>query len=136
MPRTQSAKDRSLKRVSLPRICKFKKGDRLRLMVGRKAGPSAIGELMSIDTKKGRLMIKGVNMVTKHVKRDPNQTAKEHGRVQVEASVHVSNVALICPKCMLPTRVGWRVLETKRVENNRKIRSIRICRRCHEPIDD
>jgi large subunit ribosomal protein L24 len=130
----QSKSERSFKIVSLPRICKFKKGDRLQLMVGKKAGPQAIGNLVSIDSKKRRVLIEGVNKVVKHVRADPSNPGKPSGRVEVEASVHVSNVALVCPKCFQPTRVGWKILEARK--ENGKVNKVRICRKCKQVIDE
>ena len=131
---TKSPSDQKLKVVSLHRICKFKKDDNLQLMVGKKAGPSAIGKLLSIDSKKRRVLVQGVNMVTKHVKSKGAADGKPTGRVKVEAPVDVSNVALVCPKCLKPTRVGWMFLEEK--GDNGKPRKVRFCRKCKERIDD
>ena len=52
-----------------------------------------------------RVVIEGVNIVIKHIKRG---RARQAGRVEVEAPLHVSNVMLICPRCKQPTRVGIR----------------------------
>jgi large subunit ribosomal protein L24 len=135
--RKQSAKDKRLKLVSLPRVCKFKVNDKLRLMVGKNAGEAAIGDLMKIDSRRGRLLIKGVNMVTKHVRRDPNNPSTNTGIIKVEASVHVSNVALVCPKCLKTTKVGWQILENPIVTSKgRTYKKVRICRRCKERIDE
>ena len=131
---TQSPADRKLKLVSLNRICKFKKGDKLMLVTGKKKGKSAVGPLKTILSKKGRLIIEGVNMVTKHARGDPNDPTKPKGRVLIEASVPVSNVRLVCPKCLQPTRVGWRILEARK--ENGKVNKVRICRKCQERIDD
>ena len=70
---TQSPADRKLKLVSLNRICKFKKGDRLQVITGRHAQHKPIGTLQSIDKRKGRLLIEGVNKVFKHRKQDPSK---------------------------------------------------------------
>ena len=131
-----SAADRRLKLVSLPRICKFKIHDQLRLMVGKNAGHTAVGELTRIDSKKGRVWVKGVNMIIKHVRRDPNNPSKPSGRVAVESSIHVSNVALVCPKCMKPTRVGWKMLDAPQQGKTLRVyKKLRVCKRCHEIID-
>jgi large subunit ribosomal protein L24 len=92
---------------------------------------------MKIDSKRGRLLIKGVNMVTRHVRRDPNDPKTSTGIIKKEASVHVSNVALVCPKCMKATKVGWKVLETPIVSaKGRTYKKVRVCRKCKERIDD
>jgi large subunit ribosomal protein L24 len=133
---TTPQSERALKLVSLPRICKFRKGDKLQLMVGKKAG--AVGSLTKILSKKGRLLIEGVNKVIKHARPDPSDPSKPSGRIEVEASVHVSNVALVCPKCAKPTKVGWKILDTPRLtkDGREKVNKVRICRKCHERIDE
>jgi large subunit ribosomal protein L24 len=128
-----SKDQRSEKLVSRKRICKFKKGDKLKLMTGKNASDTAIGTLQLIDSRKGRLLIEGVNKYIKHVRKDPNDPGKPAGLVLREVSVHVSNVALVCPKCLKTTRVGWRILETPK--ENGKVNKVRICRKCKEVID-
>ena len=119
--------------TSLPKICKFRKGDRLQIISGKHGNDRQIGNLLKIDKKKRRVVVEGCNKVFKHRKQDPtNKTAS--GIEQIEASIDVSNVALVCPKCVRPTKVGWRILDERK--ENGKIQKVRICRRCQERIDD
>jgi large subunit ribosomal protein L24 len=112
-------------------ICKFKKGDRLQLLTGKNR--KAVGNLKKIIVKKKQVLIEGVNIVIKHQKADPNRNIAG-GRQKMEAPVHISNVALVCPKCLLPTRVGYQILP--KAEDSQKQRKVRICRRCKAQIDD
>jgi large subunit ribosomal protein L24 len=54
----------------------------------------------------GRVVVEGVNRVYKHVRR--SQRNPQGGRLSVEMPVPQSNVALLCPSCAKPTRVGAR----------------------------
>ncbi|MDR0355010.1 MAG: 50S ribosomal protein L24 [Deltaproteobacteria bacterium] len=116
----------------LVKICRFKKGDRLQVMTGKEK--DKIGNLQKILTSRARVIIEGVNMLTRHVKPNPN-TGQTGGRLKSEGSIHVSNVALVCPKCLKPTKVAYKILAPEQVvDKNRK--KIRICKRCDAPIDD
>lgn len=65
-------------------------GDTVTVISGKDKG--ATGEVLSIDWRKERLLVKGVNMVSRHVK--PNQQNQQGGIFTVEASIHYSNVLL------------------------------------------
>jgi large subunit ribosomal protein L24 len=120
---------------SLPRICKLKKGDSVKIISGSLGGRNGpIGKLTKIDKRKRQVLIDGVHKVTVHRKKDPSKPDKPSGRFQIEAPVHVSNVALMCPHCVKPTRVLWKFLEER--QENGKVRKVRICRRCGERIDN
>lgn len=72
----------------------IKKGDVVQVIAGKDKG--ATGEVLSIDRYKEKVVVKGVNMVTKHVK--PKQAGQE-GRIdKFEAPIHYSNVLLFCKK--------------------------------------
>ncbi|MDR1486486.1 MAG: 50S ribosomal protein L24 [Deltaproteobacteria bacterium] len=111
--------------------CQFKKGDRLQVMVGRSF--KAVGTFKKYDPKKQMVLIDRVNLQIKHQKPDPNRGIKG-GRENIEAPVHVSNVALVCPKCMLPTRIGHEIL--KKTDDSDSPNKVRVCRRCKAQIDN
>jgi large subunit ribosomal protein L24 len=73
--------------------------------------------------ERDRIVIEGVNFVTKHIKRG---RARQAGLVQVEAALHVSNVRLICPNCGQPTRVGVRPDAAGKNE--------RFCKKCDQTV--
>lgn len=64
------------------------------------------GRVLSVDHEKRKLIVEGVNLVYKHVRR--SQRNPQGGRLSKEMPVHVSNVKLVCPKTNEPTRVGFR----------------------------
>jgi large subunit ribosomal protein L24 len=85
---------------------KIKKGDDVIVIAGKDKG--ATGKVIDADPKRERVIVEGVNLVKRHTK-ETNQGprgAKDGGVVTKEASVHVSNVALV--EDGKPTRVGYR----------------------------
>ena len=82
---------------------KIRTGDTVVVTSGRNKGQRGRVRQNLID--RDRVVIEGVNIVKKHIKRG---RARQAGIVEVEAALHVSNVKLICPSCKEPTRVGIR----------------------------
>lgn len=83
-----------------------KKGDTVIVIAGNDKGKK--GKVLSVDTKKNRVIVENVRMVTKHQK--PSMKAQQGGIVHMEAPIHVSNVQLYDPKAKTGTRVGKKVL--------------------------
>jgi large subunit ribosomal protein L24 len=113
-------------------ICRLKKGDRVQVMSGKNA--KKIGLVKEIRTKDCQITVEGLNLVTPgkqkaQAKADPNSA-----KTKIEAPFSVSNVALVCPRCMAPTRVGYEILPPD--ETLGKKRKVRICRRCKGRVDD
>ena len=84
---------------------KIKKGDRVVILSGKDKGKH--GEVIENMPKDGKLIVKGLNIATRHVK--PSQADPNGGLKRVEAPLHVSKVALEDPKTGKPTRVGFRI---------------------------
>ncbi len=73
------------------------------------------GKVLKVYPKTNRVLVEGVNIVTKHQK--PTQANQNGGIVKVEAPIDASNVMLLDPKVNKPTRVGIKI-----DENGKKIR--------------
>lgn len=86
---------------------KIKSGDQVVVIAGKDKG--AKGEVTKVIPSEGRVIVSGVNVVTKHQK--PTQLNPQGGIQKVEKSIHVSNVALLDPKEDKPTRVGYKTLK-------------------------
>ena len=86
---------------------KVKKGDRVVVLSGKDKGKR--GEVIENLPREGRVVVRGVNIMTRHVK--PSQADPQGGLKKVEAPLHVSKVALEDPKTGKPTRVGFRINE-------------------------
>ena len=78
------------------------------------------------DPNKDRVIVSGVNVVKKH-QRPTGSTRTQAGIIELEAPIHISNVALLCSNCNRPARVGYQLYEdgTKG----------RVCKRCGQPLD-
>ena len=88
---------------------RIKKGDTVEVTVGRDRGKR--GSVLRIDVARERVFIERVNLVKKHQK--PNATVRSGGIIDKEASVHLSNVALVHKG--EPTRVRFREVEGKKL---------------------
>ena len=83
---------------------KIKKGDTVIVLAGKDRG--AEGEVLSVEPKNDRVVVRGVNIIKKHQR----QTQTEQGGIITrEASIHISNVALKDPESGKPTRVGFKI---------------------------
>ena len=82
---------------------KIRTGDEVVVISGRNKGQS--GKVRQVVAETDRVVIEGVNIVIKHIRRG---RARQAGRVEVEAALHVSNVMLLDPETKQPTRVGVR----------------------------
>ena len=100
----------------------IKKGDRVRVLTGKDRG--AEGTVLRALPAQQRVIVEQVNVVTKAMR--PTQANPQGGLQHKEAPIHVSNVALICPKCSQATRVG-----AKRVDGKK----VRLCKKCNAEID-
>ncbi len=89
---------------------KIKKGDRVVLLTGKDKGRQ--GQVLTVMPKDERLVVEGLNMVQRHTK--ASQADPQGGIKNKEASVHVSNVAIVDSKGAA-TRVGFRMEGDKKV---------------------
>ncbi len=94
------------------------------------------GKVLSVDRDSGRATVEGVRMVFKHQRssRDPNRP--NLGRVEKEAPIDLSNLALVCPKCDKATRIGMRLETHQREGGKNKIRRVRTCKKCGADIPE
>ena len=86
---------------------KIRKGDRVQVLAGKDKGRQ--GEVIKVMPTEGRALVQGVNLVKKHEK--PQGMGRPGGIIEKEASIDLSNLALLDPKSGKPTRVGFKVLE-------------------------
>ena len=103
---------------------RIRNGDNVLVIAGRDKGKT--GRVERNLPGVGRVVVEGVNVVTKHMRGQPG--VRQAGRIQFEAPIHVSNVVLICNKCNQPTKPRIAFLETGA--------RVRICNKCQEVIDD
>ena len=104
----KTAKDRLTKRHAENALrvrTRITKGDTVRVVRGDDKGKE--GEVLRVFLKKGRVLVKGINIVKKH--RRATRPEDQSGIVEMEAPVALSNVMLLDPKSGQPTRVRARI---------------------------
>ena len=93
-----------------------KKGDTVYVNAGNDKGKT--GKVLTVFPEKDRVIVEGVNMVSKHTK--PNSKNPQGGIVKQEASIHISNVNLIDPASQKPTRVAHKIEDGKKIRVAKK----------------
>ncbi|MDE3155219.1 MAG: 50S ribosomal protein L24 [Acidobacteriota bacterium] len=102
----------------------IRRNDHVLVVTGKDRGKR--GRVMKVLPERNRVIVEGVNMIKRHTRPNPNANV-QGGIVEREASLHASNVQLICPECGAQTRIGHRVLGDGR--------KVRICRKCEGVVD-
>ena len=99
-----------------------KKDDQIVVLSGKDKGKQ--GKVLEVSPKEGKVIVEGLNMVTKHVK--PRRAGQAGGIVKAEGAMYACKVQIVCPHCGKPTRVGHKLYEdgTKG----------RICKKCGESL--
>ena len=100
---------------------KIKKNDNVEVLAGKDKGKR--GSVVRIIPKKDKVIVSGVNIVKKAMKRRSQQD--QGGTVEVEAPLHISNVGIVCKKCGRPVKIGYKIDGDKKV---------RVCRKCGETL--
>ncbi len=104
-----------------PKSVSIKKGDTVKVISGTDKG--AEGKVISVLREEQRVIVEGVNRVTRHEKVRMNRRGGQEGGIaHKEAPIDISNVAILCPTDG-PTRIGYRVEEGTGAK-------VRICRKC------
>ncbi len=99
----------------------LKKNDMVKVIAGESKGLT--GRIIRVFPDKNRALVEGRNMVKRHTKPSPKN--QQGGIVEKEASIHLSNLMLLCPKTSEPTRIGVRVLEGgRRVRYSKKAKEL------------
>ena len=99
----------------------IKKDDKVIVLSGKDKGKQ--GEVLVAEPKAGKVIVKGVNVATKHQK--PQKQGQEGGIIKVETPIYASKVMLVCPKCGKATRVAHKITDGKKV---------RVCKKCGAEI--
>lgn len=87
-------------------MAKFKKGDKVIVLAGKDRGKT--GDIVKSLPQEDRVIVQGINMMRRHTRQSATAAG---GIVEKEASIHVSNVAIVDPKENIATRVGFRTLD-------------------------
>jgi large subunit ribosomal protein L24 len=109
-------------------MAKIKKGDLVQVISGptqaRGGSRGKQGRVIQVLVEKNRVIVEGVNYVTKHVRQGQTQRGTKTGGVEThEAPIHISNVALVDPETKKPTKVGHR---NEQVTKNGVTKTVRV----------
>ena len=97
---------------------KIRKGDRVRVLSGKDKGKE--GEVMRSLPREGKVIVDGVNVARKSQR--PTRSTQQGGIIDKDMPIQVSNVALVCPSCGKPTRVGYTI--------DKSGQKARVCKKC------
>jgi large subunit ribosomal protein L24 len=113
-------------------MAKIKKGDLVVVISGRDRNKQ--GRVLEVLTETQRVVVEGVQRVTKHTKAGQSARGTRTGGIEtVEAPIHVSNVMLVDPETKKGTRVGYRTEEIERDGRTRNVR-VRVAKRSGKDI--
>lgn len=122
------------------RSLNLKKGDLVRVITGKRADRGREGRIIDVDPLRQRVVVEGVNRITKHTKATSGNQAQAGGIVVTEAPLHVSNVALVIEVDgkNVPTRIGHKRVSAEKTRADGSTytawRSVRVARKTGEEI--
>ena len=94
-----------------------KTGDKVVVINGKDRGKQ--GKVLQVSPSEGKVIVEGVNIVSKHVK--PRKMGEAGGIIKAESALYADKVQLVCPKCGRPTRVGHMIDD--------KGKKVRVCKK-------
>ena len=97
-------------------------GDTVVIISGDDKGKT--GKVLEVSPAEGKIIVEGVNMITKHVK--PRREGEEGGRIQAEGAFYACKAMVVCPKCNKGVRVAHKILEDGS--------KVRVCAKCGESL--
>lgn len=100
---------------------KIKKGDTIQVITGKDKGRT--GKVERVYPKSEKILVENMNMYKKHVAK--SEQMPKGGVVDLSRPLRISNAMFLCPKCKKPSRVGYKIVDTKK---------IRICKKCTKAV--
>ncbi len=82
------------------------------------------GKVLEVSPAEGKIIVEGVNIVTKHVK--PRRQGEEGGLIKTEGAFYASKANVYCAKCDKGVRVGYKTLDDGK--------KVRVCTKCGENL--
>ena len=101
---------------------KIRKNDIVKVLAGKDKGKT--GKVLKIYPAINKAIVEGVNYIKRHTRK--SQQSPQGEIVQKESRINISNLAIVCPRCSKPTRIGFNVLADKS--------KTRYCKMCDETI--
>ncbi len=103
----------------------IKKNDQVYVLSGKDRGKT--GKVLKVFVASNRAVVEGLNFIQKHTRANPQKNVKG-GILPKEASIHISNLMVVCRRCNERTRVG--------VSHSQDGRKLRVCKNCNELLDE
>jgi large subunit ribosomal protein L24 len=97
---------------------KIKKGDKVQVLTGKDRGKT--GVVMRAMPEAGKVVVDGVNVAKKHQR--ATKATMQGGIIDKDMPIPVANVAVVCPTCGKPTRVGYKI--------DSDGTKLRVCKKC------
>lgn len=97
--------------------------DQVEVIAGKDKG--RVGKILNIDKQANRAVVERINMIKRHTK--PTEATQSGQIVEREASLHISNLMLVCPECAKTVRIGKKILEDGA--------KVRVCKSCDATIE-
>jgi large subunit ribosomal protein L24 len=107
----------------------IKKGDTVLIIAGKDKGKQ--GTVSRALPQISKVIVEGLNIAKKHIR--PQGQTRQGGIIDKAMPIHISNTMLICTECGKPTRVAH---DRRPMGADQKIRSVRVCKKCHKIIED
>jgi len=104
---------------------KFKKGDSVLIIAGKDKGRT--GKITKAFPKELKVLVEGINLKKKHVR--PKKEGEKGQTVEIPATLDISDMKMICPKCGKATRIGYKI-GPKGSPDIKK----RVCKKCKQDI--
>jgi large subunit ribosomal protein L24 len=101
---------------------RIKKGDTVQVIQGKESGKR--GKVLHVLENEERVIVERVNFIKRHVR--PSKKTPQGGVIEREASMHISNVKLVCPSCGAAVRTGVRIQGDEKT---------RYCKKCNVQVD-
>lgn len=102
---------------------KIKRNDNVQVLSGKDRGKQ--GQVRKVMPKEERAIVTGLNIVKRH--RRPRSANETGGIIELEAPLHLSKLAVVCPSCGKATRVG--------IHTNVSGKRVRYCKKCEGDLD-
>lgn len=100
---------------------KIKKGDVVKIVLGKDAGKT--GKVEKVMAGKNAVVVEGVNQYKRHIK--ARAQGQQSEIITITKPLNVAKVAVLCPKCKEPTRIGYVINKDSKQ---------RICKKCHAEL--
>ena len=96
---------------------KIKKDDTVLIISGKDRGRK--GKVFRVFPKQKKVMVEGINIIKKHIR--PKRSGQKGQIIELPAALSVSNLKLLCSKCNKAVKVGYKIIDKKKV---------RLCKKC------